>query len=234
MPQISKNYKFYFILTQNSMVFLSSIIIMSINGSIKSKSKNILFYFRENENFFSESYKAISAIFSIEFISTFFYAILFIIYCLDSFYIKIVERIMLLFFLILLFLHLIYCVIIPIYYNDFKCIMNLIEEKNKNNKYFSSGVFEDIKSNYIGAICISYIFLIIMIFIDFILLLDYNKIFDVEILLKFLGEVLCAGFNEKQKIIELKRTADQKTQEIREIFANNLREEIKRKKEENL
>ena len=122
MPQISKNYKFYFILTQNSMIFLSSIIIMSINGSIKSKSKNILFYFRENENFFSESYKAISAIFSIEFISTFFYAILFIIYCLDSFYIKIVERIMLLFFLILLFLHLIYCVIIPIYYNDFKCI----------------------------------------------------------------------------------------------------------------
>jgi hypothetical protein len=41
-----------------------------------------------------------------------------------------------------------------------------------------------------------------MIFIDFILLLDYNKIFDVEILLKFLGEVLCAGFNEKQKMIK--------------------------------
>jgi hypothetical protein len=106
--------------------------------------------------------------------------------------------------------------------------MNLIEEKNKNNKYFSSGVFEDIKSNYIGAICISYIFLIIMIFIDFILLLDYNKIFDVEILLKFLGEVLCAGFNERNKITELRREANQKTNQIREIFANNLREEIKK------
>lgn len=226
MAQISKKYKTYFILTQNSLIFLGSIIIMSINGTIKSKSYGSIL--SENENFFSESYSAISAVFSFEFILTFFYAIFFIIYCLDSFNIKIIERIMLLLFLILLFLHLIYCVIIPIYYKDFKCIINLIEEKNKNKKDFSSGVLEDIKSNYIGAICISYIFLIFMIFIDFILLLDYNKIFNAEILLKFLGEVLCAGFNEKQRIIELKREADQKTKEIREIFANNLREEIRR------
>ena len=226
MPQISKNYKSYFILTQNSLIFLSSIIIMSINGTIKTKSN--VYFLEGSEIFFSKSYAAISAVFSLEFILIFFYALFFIIYCLASFYIKIIERVMLLLFLILLFLHLIYCVIIPIYYKDFKCIMNLVEEKNNGDKNFSSGALEDIKSNYIGAICISYIFLIFMIFIDFILLLDYNKIFDVEILLKFLGEVLCAGFNEKQRIIELKREADQKTQEIRELFANNLREEIRR------
>jgi hypothetical protein len=101
------------------------------------------------------------------------------------------------------------------------------KKKYKDDK-LEIGVLDEIKSNYTGAICISYIFLIILLFFNFILLIDYNKIFDVGILIKFLGEVLCAGFNEKQKIIELKRTADKKTQEIREIFANNLREEIKR------
>ena len=89
-------------------------------------------------------------------------------------------------------------------------------------------MLDEIKSNYTGAICISYIFLIIFLFFSFILLIDYNKIFDVRILIKFLGEVLCAGFNERNRITQLKKEAKEKTKQIKEIYANNLREEISR------
>ena len=230
MAEHSKNYKLFIILIQVVLIFISSIIIISIIGNIKSKSKKIILL-KGNETLFSKSYSHISAIFSIEIILIIFYGVIFVMFFLECFdEIKIIERIILFSLLVLQFLHLIYCLIIPVYLKEFKYIIN----SNKDEDASMVKELYFIKSNYIGAICISYIFLIIMIFIDFILLLDYNKIFDVEILLKFLGEVLCAGFNEKQRIIELKRIADQKTQEIREIFANNLREEIKRKNEENL
>ena len=89
-----------------------------------------------------------------------------------------------------------------------------------------------IKSNYIGAICISYIFLIILLFFDFILFLDYNKIFDVEVLLKYLSENLCQGFNKKNNIDQKKKKdIIKKTEIIKQIYSNNLREEIKKLKE---
>ena len=227
MTEISRNYKLYIILAQIAMIFISSIIIISIIGTIKTKSK--VYLLEKSEKFFLESYRAISAIFSLEFILTFFYGIIFAFYCLKIIDIKLTERIIILLFLILFFLHLIYCVIIPIYFNDFKCIINLLEYKKKyKDDKLEIGVLDEIKSNYTGAICISYIFLIILLFFNFILLIDYNKIFDVGILIKFLGEVLCAGFNERNKITELRREANQKTNQIREIFANNLREEIKK------
>ena len=62
-----------------------------------------------------------------------------------------------------------------------------------------------IKSNYIGAICISNIFLIILLFFDFILFIDFNKIFNVEVLLKYLGENLCQGFNKKDNVDQNKK-----------------------------
>ena len=226
MQENSKDYKSYTILTHNALIFISSIIIISIIGNIKSKSTDDIL--DSNKKFFKESYKAISAIFSLQFILEFFYGIYFAIKCSGSIKNKIEERIILFFFLLLQFLHLIYCVIIPIYLNDFKYIINIIQKQHENEKELNLGVLDAIRSNYIGAICISCIFLIIFFFIDFILLLDYNQILDVGILFKFLGEYLCAGFNERQKITELKKEADKKTKEIGDIFANNLREDIKK------
>ena len=99
------------------------------------------------------------------------------------------------------FIHLIYCVIIPVYLKEFKYIINSNEDEDESmvkELYF-------IKSNYIGAICISNIFLIILLFFDFILFIDFNKIFNVEVLLKYLGENLCQGFNKKDNVDQNKK-----------------------------
>jgi hypothetical protein len=210
------------------LIFISSIIIISIIGNIKSKSKKISL-FKGNGTLFSKSYSHISAIFSLEIILIFAYGIIFVFFCLEKFdEIKIVEIIILFLLILLQFLHLIYCIIIPVYLNEFKYIINSNENKDASivkELYF-------IKSNYIGAICISYIFLIILLFFDFILFLDYNKIFDVEVLLKYLSENLCQGFNKKNNIDQnKKKDIIKKTKIIKQIYEKNLREEIKKLKE---
>ena len=228
MAENSKNYKLFIILIQVILIFISSIIIISIIGNIKSKSKKISL-FKGNGTLFSKSYSHISAIFSLEIILIFVYTIIFVFFCLEYFdEIKIIERVILFLLLTLQFLHLIYCVIIPVYLKEFKYIINSNEDEDESmvkELYF-------IKSNYIGAICISYIFLIILLFFDFILFIDYNKIFNVEVLLKYLGENLCQGFNKKDNVDQNKKNEiNKKTQKIKEIFAEDLRDEIKNLKE---
>jgi glucan phosphoethanolaminetransferase (alkaline phosphatase superfamily) len=210
------------------LIFISSIIIISIIGNIKSKSKKISL-FKGNGTLFSKSYSHISAIFSLEIILIFVYTIIFVFFCLEYFdEIKIIERVILFLLLTLQFLHLIYCVIIPVYLKEFKYIINSNEDEDESmvkELYF-------IKSNYIGAICISYIFLIILLFFDFILFIDYNKIFNVEVLLKYLGENLCQGFNKKDNVDQNKKNEIiKKNKIIKDIFANELRDEIKNLKE---
>ena len=186
MAENRKNYKLFIILIQVVLIFISSIIIISIIGNIKSKSKKISLL-KRNGTLFSKSYSHISAIFSLEIILIVAYSIIFVFFCLKFFdEINIIERVVLFLLLALQFLHLIYCVIIPVYLKEFGYIINSSKDEDESmvkELYF-------IKNNYIGAICISYIFLIILLFFDFILFIDYNKIFDVEILLKYLGENL--------------------------------------------
>ena len=228
MAEHSKNYKLFIILIQVVLIFISSIIIISIIGNIKSKSKKIILL-KGNETLFSKSYSHISAIFSIEIILIIFYGVIFVMFFLECFdEIKIIERIILFSLLVLQFLHLIYCLIIPVYLKEFKYIIN----SNKDEDASMVKELYFIKSHYIGAICISYIFLIILLFFDFILFLDYNKIFDVEVLLKYLSENLCQGFNKKNNIDQnKKKEIIKKTEIIKQIYSNNLREEIKKLKE---
>jgi len=228
MAENRKNYKLFIILIQVILIFISSIIIISIIGNIKSKSKKINLL-KGNGTFFSKSYSHISAIFSLEIILIIAYSIIFVFFCLECFdEINIIERVVLFLLLALQFLHLIFCVIIPVYLKEFGYIINLNKDEDETmikELYF-------IKSNYIGAICISYIFLIILLFFDFILFIDYNKIFDVEILLKYLGENLCQGFNKNDNVDQNKKNEiNKKTQKIKEIFAEDLRNEIKNLKE---
>ena len=228
MAEHSKNYKLFIILIQVVLIFISSIIIISIIGNIKSKSKKISLL-KGNGTLFSKSYSHISAIFSIEIILIIFYGVIFVMFFLECFdEIKIIERIILFSLLVLQFLHLIYCLIIPVYLKEFKYIIN----SNEDEDVSMVKELNFIKSNYIGAICISYIFLIILLFFDFILFLDYNKIFDVEVLLKYLSENLCQGFNKKNNIDQKKKKdIIKKTEIIKQIYSNNLREEIKKLKE---
>lgn len=228
MAENSKNYKLFFILIQVILIFISSIIIISIIGNIKSKSKKIILL-KGNEKLFSKSYSHISAIFSLEIILIIFYGIIFVFFCLEWFdEIKIIERVIVFFLLVLQFLHLIYCLIIPVYLKEFKYIIN--SNKDEDESMVKELYF--IKSNYIGAICISYIFLIILLFFDFILFIDYNKIFDTKILLKYLSENLCQGFNKKDNIDQnKKKDIIKKTKLIKQIYDKNLREEIKNVKE---
>jgi len=228
MAENPKNYKLLIILIQVVLIFISSIIIISIIGNIKSKSKKIILL-KGNGKLFSKSYSHISAIFSLEIILIIFYGIIFVSFCLEWFdEIKIIERVILFFLLVLQFLHLIYCLIIPVYLKEFKYIIN--SNKDEDESMIKELYF--IKSNYIGAICISYIFLIILLFFDFILFIDYNKIFDTRILLKYLSENLCQGFNKKDNIDQnKKKDIIKKTKIIKQIYDNNLREEIKNLKE---
>jgi len=228
MAENPKNYKLLIILIQVVLIFISSIIIISIIGNIKSKSKKIILL-KGNGKLFSKSYSHISAIFSLEIILIIFYGIIFVSFCLEWFdEIKIIERVILFFLLVLQFLHLIYCLIIPVYLKEFKYIIN--SNKDEDESMIKELYF--IKSNYIGAICISYIFLIILLFFDFILFIDYNKIFDTRILLKYLSENLCQGFNKKDNIEQnKKKDIIKKTKIIKQIYDNNLREEIKNLKE---
>lgn len=160
MAEHSKNYKLFIILIQVVLIFISSIIIISIIGNIKSKSKKIILL-KGNETLFSKSYSHISAIFSIEIILIIFYGVIFVMFFLECFdEIKIIERIILFSLLVLQFLHLIYCLIIPVYLKEFKYIIN----SNKDEDASMVKELYFIKSNYIGAICISYIFLIILLF----------------------------------------------------------------------
>jgi hypothetical protein len=84
MAENSKNYKLFIILIQVVLIFISSIIIISILGNIKSKSKKISLL-RGNEILFSQSYSAISAIFSLEIILIVAYGIIFVFFCLEIF-----------------------------------------------------------------------------------------------------------------------------------------------------
>jgi hypothetical protein len=84
MAENSKNYKLFIILIQVALIFISSIIIISILGNIKSKSKKISLL-RGNEILFSQSYSAISAIFSLEIILIVAYGIIFVFFLLINF-----------------------------------------------------------------------------------------------------------------------------------------------------
>jgi hypothetical protein len=110
MADNSKKYKLFIILIQVVLIFISSIIIISILGNIKSKSKKISLLIG-NEILFSQSYSAISAIFSLEIILIVAYGIIFVFFCLEIFNdINIIERVLLFLLLLLQFLHIIYCI----------------------------------------------------------------------------------------------------------------------------
>ena len=130
MADNSKKYKLFIILIQVVLIFISSIIIISILGNIKSKSKKISLLIG-NEILFSQSYSAISAIFSLEIILIVAYGIIFVFFCLEIFNdINIIERVLLFLLLLLQFLHIIYCVIIPVYLKEFKYISYIITLNN--------------------------------------------------------------------------------------------------------
>ena len=96
MAENKKNYKLFIILIQVILIFISSIIIISIIGNIKSNSKIANKFIKRNRTLFSKSYSHINAIFSLEIILIVAYSIIFVFFCLEIFdEIKIIEMVIL-------------------------------------------------------------------------------------------------------------------------------------------
>ena len=225
------NYRLIISLILIILIFILSIIIVSTYGTIKSKSKK-LNELKQSKNLFSKSFSAISAVFSFEIIFMFVYLILMIILKCYSRYENYLSKVMLFILIICHFLYLINLVIIPAYFQEFKfLIKSLINESNSIEKELNN-----IKSYYVGLIAISYIFLFIVLFFDFILLNLYKNIFfNSFVCLTFLIEIFFQGFYEKADIKELEKLMKKRkklTQEIRQLLDEQLNKEIIMKKEE--
>lgn len=234
MEKEEKNLNYYRLLISFILIiliFVLSIIIVSTYGTIKSKSKK-LNELKQSKNLFSKSFSAISAVFSLIIIFMFVYLILMIIVKFFDGNENYLSKAMLFILIICHFLYLINLVIIPAYFEEFKfLIKSLINESNSIEKELNN-----IKSYYVGLIAISYIFLFVILFFDFILLNLYKNIFfNSVVCLTFLTEIFFQGFYEKpdkKELEELMKERKKLTQEIRQSLDEQLNKEIIMKKEE--
>ena len=176
-----------------SLEFILNIVFIGVAGNIKDSHKfsgntqgyiavfsfgelqNIYIrerkYYDQNE-IFSTQYKAISAIFSLFFIAFIFYAISFVIVCKDKLntkenYNSYIQIFLLIIYFICQFLYLMYCIIIPIYYQRVK---KLLSERNIQKDY------NNIVKDYRALTGVCYFFLFIILFFNFIVLNLYKKI----------------------------------------------------------
>ena len=180
-------------------------------------------------------YPAICATFSLNFISFFFFVIEFIAYCTcqketcnyENIRLILINHnhfISLITFLICQFLYFVNCCIIPIYLRG--------ESSEKQKK------------NYTGLVVVAYIFLCIIIFLDFIILNLYRMICCnmtnicnitkecCENFGKWFVDVLCCRICNKETSVEITRLEEQKkeyiknvsdlTGEIKHLLANNI------------
>jgi hypothetical protein len=125
---------------------------------------------------FSEHYDAISAIFSLFFISFFFFVVEFIIFCsfmesdcpqFCNILGKELNHLMtLITFFICQFLYFIDCLIIPVY---FQRVTKILIKENYND-------YKSLKRKYASLIVVAYVFLFIILFMDFIVLNLYKGI----------------------------------------------------------
>ena len=177
-----------------SIEFLLNIVFLGVISEIKDahkysdKEENLMNLLREKKrnldgyNFnleniiFSDHYEAISAIFSLFFISFFFFVVEFIIFCscMESDcpdYCNILGKelnhlITLITFFICQFLYFIDCLIIPVY---FQRVTKILFKENYND-------YKSLKRKYASLIVVAYVFLFIILFMDFIVLNLYKGI----------------------------------------------------------
>ena len=229
-----KNYPIIIMTILMVIIFILSISVMGTFGKIKSKSKKITFSSNE-EILFSKNYSSISATFSFEIILFFVYFSLFF---LHFFLEKIFERFMLFILIICELLYLIDCVIIPVFLKEIKFIIKL------NNGLPNYKDIRDIGSYYKGLIWACYIFLVIILFIDFLLLnLYHNMLCNTESFLSsFINcflDMFCHTFTKKEGIdglentnLEQRNQMNSLTEEIKNLLSERLDYEIKNKKKE--
>ena len=188
-----------------SMEFLLNIIFLAVISEIKedirSKLSNYDYYDddyhyyydyynnhynnnlkKESDNFYYHL-KGISASFSIFFISFFVFLIQFIAYCscqnancneyIDKLFKEFNHVSSLVSFFICQFLYFIECLIIPVYYQRIK---NLHSEKFPLKKNVFQDTKEKYEKKYISLIVVSFLFLFIILFLDFIVINLYKGI----------------------------------------------------------
>lgn len=231
-----KHYPVIIITIIMTLIFIISIIIIAILGSIKTKGNNISIL-NNYQTFFSKSYSAICATFSLEVIFFFAFIILLIIHCYSE---EDLELFMLYDLFICNFLYLVNCIIIPVYYKDYKFILTSVYEETTYEKLLSK-----ISSHYCGAICICYIFLFIILIIDFLLMNLYHNLFCntgkflysfVNFFIDFFCHTICnKSQNANEEEIENSsktKQIDNLTKEIKNLLAENLYIKVKNKKSE--
>lgn len=213
------------------LLFIISIIIISLFGKIKSKSKSMSILLPSRQ-LFSNNYSAISAIFSLEIILIVaFFGIFLYNYIkeIKEYY----EILLLIIVIVCNFLYLINCIIIPIYLKEFKYIIN----SNINESQSILEELNNILSYYTGAITSCYIFLVLLLFLDFILLNLYNNLLcNSEIFITFLLDFFCHSFDEKGEIekeyIKKINKKKQITKEIKKLLIEDFNKKIIAKKDE--
>lgn len=231
-----KNYPVIIITIIMTLIFILSIIIIAVLSSIKTKGNNITIL-NKYKTFFSKSYSAICATFSLEVLLFFAFIILLIIHCYKE---KDLEIFMLYILFICNFLYLINCIIIPVYYKDYKFIFSSLSSETTNEKLLLI-----ISSHYYGIICICYIFLFFILIIDFLLMNLYHNLFCntgkclysfVNFFLDFFCHTICnKSQNENEEEIENSskiKEINNLTKEIKNLLAENLYIKVKNKRDE--
>ena len=212
-----KNIPLIIMISVVSIIIILSIAIIGTFGTIKSKSKKLPFL-KDSKKLFSRSYSSISAIFSLELICILaFFIILY--YLWGS------QKLFAVFLLYILcnFLYLINCVIIPIYFKEFKFIVESAKAMNNTDLKELLSISKKFK----GIMWSCYIFLIIFFLFDFILLNLYHRLcFDSEKLciciIYLFNDIFCSGKKKDYKK-ELVRKSNILNNEV-----NLLTEEIKK------
>ena len=181
-----------------SMEFLLNIIFLAVINGIKDKYYEKLSssswinafckiydcdYDKKEIDIFNYHYKGISATFSLFFISFFVFLIQFIAYCscqkancnefVDMLFKEFNHVSSLITFFICQFLYFIECLIIPVYYQRIK---NLHSEKFPLKKNVFQDTKEKYEKKYISLIVVSFLFLFIILFLDFIVINLYKGI----------------------------------------------------------
>ena len=237
-----KNYPMAIITILMGLIFILSIAIIGTFGTIKSKSKKMtILKDAKQQELFSKNYSAISAIFSLEVILLVAFIILFIIlYILHLYEGEELEKIMLFIFLICQLLYLINCVLMPVYFREFKFIIKIYEDLDSSQLK----KLKDISGYYKGIIWASYIFLIIILLLDCLLLNLYHFIFcnTGSCLFSFVNwflDTFCHGLYNKEGSSKLEKKNEGKkmeindlTEEIKQLLSEQLNIEINNKKKE--
>lgn len=222
MEQNLANYRLVISIIIIIIIFIISIIIISTFATINTKSKKVILLI-DSRQLFSRNYSAISAIFSLEIILIFIFFILIIV---EKTIKENLEIVILIISLLCQFLYLINCVIIPIFLKEFRYII----KSNENEEHSFLKELNNIKSYYKGAIWICYIFLVFILFLDFILLNLFKKLFfNAEAFITFLLETFCHGFYEKDDIKNKEKENKEKkierkklTEEIKKLLAEEM------------